>query len=107
VPKFNNFSEKIEPGNEFCITGGKRDKNAYIIINLNYWRIFGMAEYTVIKLPKSMSLSDRISEASKGISEWLKSLDTPLNENTDLIHLAGYKRNGTYIYQYIIERAVK
>ena len=66
-----------------------------------------MAEYTVIKLPKSMSLSDRISEASKVISEWLKSLDTPLNENTDLIHLAGYKRNGTYIYQYIIERAVK
>ena len=66
-----------------------------------------MNEYTIITLPRSMSLSERISEASKVISEWVKSLDTPLNEDTDLIHLAHYKRNGKYVYQYVIERAVK
>ena len=86
----------------------ERTKRMLILIaNLKYGESFGMDEHTVIKLPKSMSLTERISEASKVISEWLKSLDTPLNDSTDLIHLAGYKRNGKYIYQYIIERAVK
>lgn len=66
-----------------------------------------MPDHTTIILPKSMSLTERISEVSKVISKWLKSLDTPYNEETDLIHLAGYKRNGKYIYQYVIDRAVK
>lgn len=66
-----------------------------------------MTEHKIITLPKTMSLTERISGVSDEISKWLDSLEEPFNVNTDVMHLAKYERNDKYNYHYILDRAVK
>ena len=66
-----------------------------------------MAEYTTIRLPKTMPLVERISVVSREISDWLESLEEPFNAGKDVMHLVKYTQNGRYTYQYVIHRAAK
>jgi hypothetical protein len=66
-----------------------------------------MTEHKIITLPKTMSLTERISGVSEEIKKWLESLEEPFNVNTDVMHLAKYERNDKYNYHYILDRAVK
>lgn len=66
-----------------------------------------MAESTNINLPKTMPLSERISEAEKLISKWITSLKVPFDGQKDDIRLIKYERdNKEYSYNYIIARDV-
>ena len=81
-----------------------------ILLNKNVYagkREVAMTEYKIITLPKTMSLTERISGVSEEISKWLESLEEPFNVNTDVMHLAKYERNDKYNYHYILDRAVK
>ncbi|GEM_PF-1039802 len=66
-----------------------------------------MSEHKTITLPKTMSLSDRISGVSREISEWLESLEEPFNIDTDVMQLTKYDQKDDYTYQYTLDRAVK
>jgi hypothetical protein len=92
------------------VPGGKIVNRTYLIKNDNIHagkKEVDMTEYKIITLPKTMSLSERISGVSEEISKWLESLEEPFNVNTDVMHLAKYERNDKYNYHYILDRAVK
>jgi hypothetical protein len=56
-----------------------------------------------VTLPRTMPLTIRISEASRKISEWLRSLDRPFNHETDKLQLTRYERSETaFSYHYSI-----
>jgi len=66
-----------------------------------------MTENKIITVPKTMSLTERISGVSEEVSKWLESLEEPFNVNTDVMHLAKYERNDKYRYHYTLDRAVR
>jgi hypothetical protein len=67
-----------------------------------------MSDSSVITIPKTMPLHDRISEVSKQISNWLETLQNPFNAKTDAIKLTGQNQDGdNYCYHYSIYRDVK
>jgi hypothetical protein len=67
-----------------------------------------MRESTVISLPKKMPLVERITEANRKISEWISTLEKPLNDEKDDIQLEKYKQDHKeYTCHYIIVRDVK
>jgi hypothetical protein len=67
-----------------------------------------MRESTVISLQKKMSLPERISEANRQISEWIKSLEEPFKDEENDIQLKKYEqKDGKHIYHYIIARNIK
>ena len=67
-----------------------------------------MLDSSTITLPETMPLSDRISEVSKQISEWLESLESPFDGKTDALQLINYERKGKkFTYQYSIDRDVR
>jgi hypothetical protein len=67
-----------------------------------------MLEFTVISLQKTMPLAERISEANRQISEWIKSLEEPFNDDEDDIQLKEYEqKDGKHVYHYIIARNIK
>lgn len=62
-----------------------------------------MLQSKTVTLPRTMPLTVRISEASKRISEWLRSLDKPFNYETDKLQLTRFERSDTaYSYHYAI-----
>jgi hypothetical protein len=66
-----------------------------------------MLESTNITLPKSMSITKRISEANKRISEWIMSLEVPFDFEKDDIRLKKCERdNDKFSYHYTIARGV-
>jgi hypothetical protein len=66
-----------------------------------------MSELITITLPKDMSITERISEVSKELSEWLLALDKPVKIGKDVIYLSHYHVNGGYSYHYSIEREIE
>lgn len=67
-----------------------------------------MADYTIVTVPKTMTLVERISKVSKQVSEWLESLEDPFNFKTDTLELTRYEQyNNKYRYHYIVEHEVK
>jgi hypothetical protein len=61
-----------------------------------------------IALPKTMPRSKQISEVSKQISEWLKSIESPYNFRTNMLRLNKIEQiNEEYIYHYEIHRKVE
>lgn len=67
-----------------------------------------MPESTNIILPKNMPLIRRISVASKQISKWIKSLETPFNGEQDDIRLIKCERDDEeFSYYYVVARDVK
>jgi len=67
-----------------------------------------MAESTIITLPKTMSLGERISEVNKRLSAWTDSLEKSFNNETDSLQMGKCERNHEgYVYQYIVLRQVK
>ena len=64
-----------------------------------------MLEFTTITLPKTMPLTERISEVSRQISEWLESLEIPFNDEKDVLRLTRYERNDEkHSYHYSVDR---
>ena len=62
-----------------------------------------MPESITISLPKDMPLRNRISEASKRLSEWLGSLGRTIEKMDDRLQLTQYKMTGSeHAYQYSI-----
>ena len=60
-----------------------------------------MSESIIVTLPKKMPLERRISEASKQITEWLQSFDTPFNCEKERLHLTGCEHTDRgYSYRY-------
>jgi hypothetical protein len=56
-----------------------------------------------ITLPKSMPLGNKLAEVSRQISEWLESLEKPLNHRT--LRLKKIEESDKdYIYHYEIQR---
>ena len=67
-----------------------------------------MPELKIITLPKRMTLVERILEVSKQLSEWLESLESPFDVETDVLELARYEQNEKkFRYYYILDRGVK
>lgn len=69
-----------------------------------------MSEYLskTVTVPVDMPLSERISEVSKEVAEWVESLDEPFDLSEDVIYLVKCERTAThYKYHYVIDRAVK
>ena len=61
-----------------------------------------------ITMPRNMSPTNRISEVSKQVSEWLKSLEKPFNNRTNMLRLKKVEQSEKeYIYQYEIHRKVE
>ena len=66
-----------------------------------------MPETKTIVLPKRMPVAERIAEANRQISEWIRSLEKPYNEKSDALYMKDCKSNDTeYKYRYTIERNV-
>lgn len=67
-----------------------------------------MPESTNIILPKNMPLIRRISVASKQISKWIKSLETPFDGDKDDIRLTKCERHDEeFSYYYSVARDIK
>ena len=66
-----------------------------------------MPEPTIISIPKTMPLTERISEVNRQLSEWLNSLDKGFDCGRDVLRLTRYEQNASkYSYHYIIDRGV-
>lgn len=64
-----------------------------------------MPESTSMTLSKAMPLDERILKVNKQLSEWLKSLDKPFNDERDVLQLKKHEQSDkNFIYHYIIER---
>ncbi|UCF55872.1 MAG: hypothetical protein JSW15_07080 [Deltaproteobacteria bacterium] len=62
-----------------------------------------MKESLAIVLPRKMSLTERISEASRQINEWLQSLDVVFNNERDKLQMTKWERNDReYRYHYLV-----
>jgi hypothetical protein len=64
-----------------------------------------MLNYKIVILPNNLPLKEQISEVSRQISEWLRSLDVPsgfkvVDANLRLINIT--KTDEEYAYQYSI-----
>ena len=67
-----------------------------------------MLESVTITVPRKKPPTKRISEVSKQISEWLKSLEKPFDYRTNMLRLKKCElSNNEYIYHYEIHRKVK
>jgi hypothetical protein len=67
-----------------------------------------MAESITISVPKRMPITERISELGRQLSDWLHSLNEPLNFWRDKLELTKCEAKGSeYIYQYAIRRGVR
>jgi hypothetical protein len=67
-----------------------------------------MQESTIIKLPKTMPVADRIPGVSRQISKWLETLEKPFNIEKDALHLAKCERNvKNFKYYYVLDRDIK
>lgn len=65
-----------------------------------------MSNSLTIVLPRKMSLTERISQASKQINEWLQSLDVAFSNERDKLQMAKWERNDReYRYHYLIIRS--
>ena len=65
-----------------------------------------MPEATMITLPKTMPLVERISEVNRQLSEWFKSLEGFVC-GRDVLRLTKYERKAKkYSYHYIIDHRV-
>jgi hypothetical protein len=65
-----------------------------------------MPESTMITLPKTMPLVERISEVNRQLSDWLKSLEGFVC-GRDALRLTKYEREAEkYSYHYIIDHRV-
>ena len=65
-----------------------------------------MPESTMITLPKTMPLVERISEVNRLLSEWLKTLEGFVC-GRDVLRLTKYERKAEkYSYHYIIDHRV-
>jgi effector-binding domain-containing protein len=56
-------------------------------------------EHTIISLPKTMPLDQRITEVTKQLSEWLKSLDKLPKDSASKVFLTKFE-NGEEDYRY-------
>jgi hypothetical protein len=64
-----------------------------------------MAESTSIIVPKTMPLSQRISEVNRRLSEWFETLEIPFNVEKDAFHLNKCEKStNSYRYYYSITR---
>ena len=67
-----------------------------------------MAESITISVPKSMPITERISELGRQLSDWLNSLNEPLHFWRDKLELTKCEANGgEHIYQYAIRRGAR
>ncbi|SPD76028.1 hypothetical protein PITCH_A80023 [uncultured Desulfobacterium sp.] len=63
-----------------------------------------MIEEKTINISKKIPLTERISLVSKEVSQWVDGLNKPFIVGKDIVCLANYKRNGSHLYHYVIER---
>jgi hypothetical protein len=64
----------------------------------------------IISLSNSIPLLERISKVKNQISQWQRSLERPFNDQTDMLRLLTYEKNGReyiYIYKYKIVRRAR
>ncbi len=60
-------------------------------------------EKIIVTLPKKVSLTQRISEASIRVREWLKDLEVAYNDEKDKLQLSRWEsKNNEYHYHYSI-----
>jgi hypothetical protein len=60
-------------------------------------------ESLTINVPKSMPLSNKLAEVSRQISEWLESIEEPLNDKTLRLKKID-ETDKDYVYWYEIQR---
>jgi hypothetical protein len=67
-----------------------------------------MVETTSITVPKTMTLSERLSEVNKRLLQWIESLERPFDDETDSFQLSRCEATDDgYSYHYVINRDAK